>query len=163
MQGKADLVKILLSHEIEIDQRDNAGRTPLGLASAYGHSEVVKLLLNQKTKPDINVRDHFGISPIERAIFGGHLETAKLLLEAGATMTKSELKRQMGSIDALLQGRTGVRASIKQKERIFKTIALLVSTLTQTLNEAEIFCEEELKLTPSLQKEILKSYPHSMK
>jgi hypothetical protein len=156
MQENIELVKTLLAHEPNIEQRDNGGRTALALAAAYGQSEALRLLLKKGADP--NTRDSYGLSALERALFGGHFDATKMLLEAGAQITTPELKRQLGSIDTLLRGRTGVRATAEQRAEIFKTVALLVRSLTHNISEAESFLENDLKLTPALQKQIMKEY-----
>lgn len=158
IQGNLQLVELLLQHKASLAESDNAGRTALALAASYGHIQVVKKLLEKQPKEAILQRDSFGVSPLERALFGGHFETAKLLIEAGAMVSIAELKRQIATIDSLLQGRTGVKIQINQRERIFKTLALVISRLTKTKKEAESLCCDELKLNAPFQKEILKNF-----
>ncbi|MEX0940881.1 MAG: ankyrin repeat domain-containing F-box protein, partial [Candidatus Babeliales bacterium] len=58
------------------------GQTPLHLASLYDYPEVVKLLLENGAKVDI--QDYCGDTPLHGASFSGHTEVVKLLLENGA-------------------------------------------------------------------------------
>lgn len=51
----------------------------LALASAEGHTEIVKLLLQSGTKAAVAASD--GRTPLNTASLHGHLEVAKLLLD----------------------------------------------------------------------------------
>jgi hypothetical protein len=59
-----------------------SGLTPLGLAAAYGHRNVVELLLNQGA--NVNAADAMGQTPLHTAARYGSADVAALLLEHGA-------------------------------------------------------------------------------
>lgn len=61
------------------------GWTPLNAASANGHIEVVRLLLENRA--DITVVDKKGGMPLLTASWYGHVKVVKLLLENGADIT----------------------------------------------------------------------------
>ena len=44
--GRADLVRLLLAHDAEIDAQDCEGFTALILAARFNHREVAKLLID---------------------------------------------------------------------------------------------------------------------
>jgi ankyrin repeat protein len=54
----------------------------LGVASEYGHYEVVELLLLHNA--DIGSVDDRGLNPLHLAVCGGHINTAEVLLVSGA-------------------------------------------------------------------------------
>ncbi|MDP6417437.1 MAG: ankyrin repeat domain-containing protein, partial [Gammaproteobacteria bacterium] len=64
------------------------GRTPL-LSAAYGHKEIVELLINAGA--DVNAKDRHGITPLDAARF--NRETADLLRKHGGK-TGEELKAE---------------------------------------------------------------------
>lgn len=55
-----------------IEARDNAGRTPLMYACAFGALPLVKLLLDKGANR--NSRDLRGLTPLHAAAAGGHVE-----------------------------------------------------------------------------------------
>lgn len=72
----------LLNQGIDPDHTCKGGRTPLYIASRFGHVEIVRMLLSRGA----NVNAIGGICwySLEVASFGGHLEIVRLLLGHGA-------------------------------------------------------------------------------
>ena len=66
---------------IYANKADQAGHTPIHLASEDGHADVLKLLL---AVPGINVspEDGNGLTPLHFACSGGQTEAMRLLLAA---------------------------------------------------------------------------------
>jgi hypothetical protein len=64
--GLLPLLKQWIDRNYEIDQRDNAGRTPLSLAAEKGHETIVKLLLDTG-KVDVDSKDEYGQTPLSWA------------------------------------------------------------------------------------------------
>ncbi len=92
MEGRADLVKLLLAAGADIERPDweataNNGRkfgnTPLHIAAKWGHSEVVAVLLKAGAKidPRENTRH---LTPLHMAILWDQLDVVQQLLAAGA-------------------------------------------------------------------------------
>lgn len=75
--GHADLVKGLFDKS-SIDRTDEDGRTMLWMASARGHDEVVKVLIDGGA--DVNKKGPKGASPFQVACGKGHLMAAGVLL-----------------------------------------------------------------------------------
>lgn len=65
----------------DIDVPDNAGNTPLQIASLEGRADIVQLLL--KAGCDTNCKNVDMDSPLIDAVENGHLEVVQLLLRAG--------------------------------------------------------------------------------
>ncbi len=79
-----DAAHILKSYpDLANAQRDDVGGTPLAVAAAFGHSDVVALLI--KHGADVNARQPLtGYTPLMRAIGEQKTEVVRQLLAAGA-------------------------------------------------------------------------------
>jgi hypothetical protein len=78
-----------------VDQRDDKGVTPLGLAVGFDQVSAIKELLKSGANP--NATDKKGNTPLHYAAAYGRKEAAKLLLEAGA---KPNIKNSDGKTPA---------------------------------------------------------------
>lgn len=65
-----------------VNHQDKNGRTPLLLAAAKGHKDIVKLLL-KVDEIDITRQDKKGRTPLSRAEFKGHHDIVRILLIVG--------------------------------------------------------------------------------
>ena len=65
----------------DLDVADNAGNTPLQIASLEGHADVVRILLSAGC--DIYCKNSDLDTPLIDAVENGHLDVVKLLLNAG--------------------------------------------------------------------------------
>jgi len=70
--------------------KDEDGFTPLHLAAANGHKEIVEFLLT--TKADVNARDNAGSTPLHQAAAaeGQHSDIVELLLKHGADVDAAD-------------------------------------------------------------------------
>jgi hypothetical protein len=75
--------KLLLeTGKVDIDSKDNNGRTPLLRTGQNGDEAIIELLL-KTGKVDIDSRDNFGWTPLSWAAQNGHEAIFKLLLKTG--------------------------------------------------------------------------------
>lgn len=90
-EGNVAQVKQLISQNPALlNDRSEAGRTPLHLASVNGQVKVVALLLGKGA--DVNLKSTKNKrSPLHYAVWKGHTEVAKMLLEAGADLESKEI------------------------------------------------------------------------
>ena len=95
MVGDLTTVKSLTNGDI----RDAQGRTPLYVASCYGHTDIVEHMLS--IGYDINAIDLTGASALMCAIWNNQVEVAKYLINRGADIN---VKNRWGNT-ALKQAR----------------------------------------------------------
>lgn len=78
------VAKWLLSHGVDVDERDAAGRTALMTAAGRtGGSAQVRFLLNQNA--NVNATDRNGGTPLFYSVASAQADSFRLLLEAGSS------------------------------------------------------------------------------
>ncbi|KNE62021.1 hypothetical protein AMAG_07279 [Allomyces macrogynus ATCC 38327] len=63
------------------------GNTPLHMAAANGHKDIVEYLLQHLVAVSVNTQNEQGNTPMHWCAVNGHDEIAKLLIAAGAELT----------------------------------------------------------------------------
>ena len=71
-----------LNWGVDVNARDDRGRTALHYAAECGHDEMVRLLIGEGA--NVNVRDHQGNTPLALAEVHSHQDTSAELKAAGA-------------------------------------------------------------------------------
>jgi ankyrin repeat protein/tetratricopeptide (TPR) repeat protein len=99
-KGDPDKIKTLLKKDGELmDSGDEKNRTPLAVAAARGHKELVRFLVNNGA--NVNAKDINGCTPLMRAKQKGHVEIVNMLLAKGADIPDEEiLKKQLQDKEA---------------------------------------------------------------
>ncbi|KAN0135083.1 Ankyrin repeat-containing domain protein [Lactarius tabidus] len=89
--GRADLVRSLLEHNVDVDLPTSISRlTALGLTSYVGSVEVSRLLIRHGA--DVNTRTRDDWTPLNRASKQGHLNLVLFLIEIGADVNSPNHK-----------------------------------------------------------------------
>lgn len=90
----------LIANGADINQASNEGATPLIIASQYGHSEIVEVLLKNKADPNSSTTS--GTSPLIVSIFNNFTQIVALLLKYGSNRNH------------VFQGCTALEYAVKQ-------------------------------------------------
>ncbi len=102
--GNIDKVKELLKGNINPNIHDKNGSTALVMASLYGYTEIVKLLLNyEKTIVNPNIQDKNGITALIEASRYNHIEIVKLLLNYEKVIVDQNIRRKQDGSTALTE------------------------------------------------------------
>ena len=94
--GQLNIVNILLAHNMNPDERDELGETPLMYAVRYSHTACVLALLDHGANPDI--QDRFGLTVLHKAALHGKLNALNILLARGA---KTKVRDELGQTPML--------------------------------------------------------------
>ncbi len=81
-KNRADIVKVMLEHGVDVDLASLEKVTPLMAAAYSGNSEIVELLLNKK--PKLEEEDRVHKSALIYACGMGNTQVANQLINAGA-------------------------------------------------------------------------------
>jgi len=82
-EGDLDAVRVLVAADAELVRAtDGSDRTPLHLATLYGHLEVVSFLLDSGA--DIDAREEDGETPLHSAAWRSRLDVGRMLIERGS-------------------------------------------------------------------------------
>jgi ankyrin repeat protein len=83
--GKLERVKSMLNRKPRLlNEYAPDGFQPIGLASFFGHVEVVRFLLESGAEVNSSSQNRLKVTPLNSAAAGRHYEIAMLLLERGA-------------------------------------------------------------------------------
>ncbi|XP_029766615.1 ankyrin repeat and death domain-containing protein 1A [Terrapene carolina triunguis] len=95
--GNEQAVRLLLEHEVPVDDKDSFGMNALLLSAWFGHLRVLQILVNAGAK--INCVNKLvllcfqeGLTALHLAVEGGHYDCVKLLLEAGCDVNAQTQK-----------------------------------------------------------------------
>lgn len=81
MGDLAYIRRVLNEHTEQVDFQDTNQRRPLSCAAEFGHTDIVKLLLEHGADPNAQETSDFRTFPLVAAARGNHLEMAEALLE----------------------------------------------------------------------------------
>uniref|UniRef100_A0AAQ4QD78 Ankyrin repeat domain 44 n=1 Tax=Gasterosteus aculeatus aculeatus TaxID=481459 RepID=A0AAQ4QD78_GASAC len=97
--GHPQALEVLLQREREVDQGDEAGRTPLALAALRGHAECVHTLLGKGASPR-STDTQYGRNAVHLAVMNGHTTCVRLCW-MNRTVTPLMLAVAGGHVDAV--------------------------------------------------------------
>ncbi|XP_069612710.1 ankyrin repeat and SAM domain-containing protein 1A isoform X4 [Ranitomeya imitator] len=135
-KGDAHIVRLLIHHGpslAKVNEQNNDNETALHCAAQYGHTEVVRVLLEELTDP--TMRNHKMETPLDLAALYGRLEVVKLLLNAHPNLLSCHTRKHT---PLHLAARNGHRAVV----RVLLDAAMDINYMTEkgsALHEAALF------------------------
>ncbi|XP_043092985.1 ankyrin repeat and sterile alpha motif domain-containing protein 1B isoform X7 [Puntigrus tetrazona] len=135
-RGDVDIVQILIHHgpsHSRVNEQNHEKETALHCAAQYGHSEVVRVLLQELTDP--SMRNSRGETPLDLAALYGRLQVVRMLLTAHPNLMSCNIRKHT---PLHLAARNGHHATV----RVLLEADMDVNTQTEkgsALHEAALF------------------------
>ena len=122
-------MKALLANGADVNERTGGGQTPLILATIFGHTHLIPLLLDAGADPQL--RDNLGLNAIDWAQRRGATEAIevlrnKLVLSSGMTTTRTQTSPR-GSAEPNVEKAT----TVSEEERSRRWIAGLKQRIAE--------------------------------
>jgi ankyrin repeat protein len=111
-EGDRELVSSFIKAGIDINAKEDDGRTALLIAAEKGDAGMAALLADSGA--DVNARDVDGYTALMYAAYKGNLELAELLVNHGADVHAKDKDGWTALRFALLQGKTQVAELLKK-------------------------------------------------
>ena len=131
-RGDIEMVRILLNApDIQINLFTTDGRTALYLAARLGSKEIVELLLDNGSDPDIT--DNEGVAPLHLACSYRDIEIVRILLNAGAdvnAVTSADKYTPHGI--AQIRGAEGIMALLEASRQAIPAAAVATQPVEVT-------------------------------
>ncbi|KAK3587573.1 hypothetical protein CHS0354_004863 [Potamilus streckersoni] len=118
-QGHDEIVKVLISHNADVNLADNAGNTPLLYAAFGKQPEVAEILVNSKGV-NINSQNKSGVVPVYVAVNNADILSLKLLVKKGCDV----------SIQDKVGGDTPMHHAMSQKENQPRVLEIVLGSPT---------------------------------
>ena len=121
--GTVNIVEYLLTTFgtiINIDNSNVVDRAPLFMASFFGHTKIIHLLLNHSTMTisHINKQDTKGFTSLFVAAQNGHFEIVQLLMQHGADVNIAEARSHTPLWIASLRGRNDIVECLIESNKV---------------------------------------------
>lgn len=107
-------VKEAIIQGVDLNVRDNFGKTPLIYAAEKGNEEITKLLIAARPKVNIDEQSNDGKTALIYAAEKGNTKVAKLLIEAGAKLDIKSNDGKTALIYATENGHTDIVNLLKE-------------------------------------------------
>ncbi|KAG8451036.1 hypothetical protein GDO86_003351 [Hymenochirus boettgeri] len=142
-KGDVNIVQLLIHHgpsHAKVNEQNNDHETALHCAAQYGHTEVVRVLLEELTDP--TMRNKRLETPLDLAALYGRLEVVKLLLNAHPNLLNCHIRKHT---PLHLAARNGHRKVV----RVLLDFSLDINYQTENgsaLHEAALFGKTDVVL-----------------
>lgn len=157
-KGYHQIVKEFINHNA-LSRKHNTGGTPLSLAAAEGHLNVVKTLLTHKVDPDETFG--WGDTALITAASKGQLKCVRILLKAGADINLQDNEGLSPLMWAALKGHVKIveililaGANLDLRERRNNLSAIMWAVNKKQPKIIQLLMKAKARTTPDEAKEI---------
>ncbi|KAL6801754.1 ankyrin repeat-containing domain protein [Trichoderma sp. SZMC 28012] len=88
----------LMESDVDLNEKDDDGRTPLSLAAEFGQRDLIQSLIETGEVNLDEADDETGMTPLHWAVVNGHPYVVELLTNAGAQLEIEEKEYQMTAL-----------------------------------------------------------------
>ena len=88
----ATIGKLIDQNPDQVNSFSPDGFTALGLASFFGHLEIVKLLLSKNADPNLAANNQFKVAPIHSACAVSNYDITEILIKNGADVNARQME-----------------------------------------------------------------------
>ena len=132
MNGRIEIVRLLLDKGIDPNMVDKYDKTALHFASISGNTGIVKLLLDRGT--DLDIVDNYGTALMWASMYG-HIDIVELLLAKGSDPNIVNKHGKTALMIAIISGSTGIVKLINDHiDHIALQHALQNLAMTKSIN-----------------------------
>eukprot|EP00029_Vermamoeba_vermiformis_P011545 TRINITY_DN6369_c0_g1_i1.p1 TRINITY_DN6369_c0_g1~~TRINITY_DN6369_c0_g1_i1.p1 ORF type:complete len:449 (-),score=136.63 TRINITY_DN6369_c0_g1_i1:32-1345(-) len=87
MRSDTEAVKTFINSNVDLNEKNERGFTPLHIAALNGSDDLIQLIINNKADP--NIPDDDGLTPLHFATNEGYIDCVIALLDHGADVHKT--------------------------------------------------------------------------
>lgn len=109
-RNRKEIANILLREGADVNLHDNLGSTALHRVVGCGHTELVRMLVNNSKDIDVNKTDNYLNTPLHYGFEEGFQEICKILIDKGA---KNNVRNKQG-LTPLEMAKPELQRSFKQ-------------------------------------------------
>ena len=136
-EGLVDIVKILITSNVDLNFQDAQGETALHVAARYGYEHCAKLLIagtsQQKASLEMTEKT-FGWTPLHIACVDGHANIVEMLIGAGADLNRTDDSGWTAREHAALRGHVKIARKLASHSSSSTSTTLSRSTSPPTPN-----------------------------
>ena len=111
LDDRERVAELLAMDASQVRARIGLRQSPLHIAAAHGHAEIVSILLDSHADP--NAADYHGATPLRATALNGHRQVAEMLVSRGAALDihSAAALGMADRVEAMLQDNPGLASS----------------------------------------------------
>lgn len=131
LSGDEDKLNEIFKIDIDINEIDKNGRSPLHIACETGNNKIARFLILEEA--NLNIQDKEGYTPLHLALDNNNLEIIENLVDNGASIFLKDNKNRTPYSIAFIKGMDYVKAliadeSINDKDKVGKSLIHYAAT-----------------------------------
>jgi len=153
--GDAGAVSTVLANGADVNERTGGGQTPLILATIFGHTHLIPLLLEAGADPQL--RDNLGLNAVDWAQRRGATEVLEVLTNKPRRRSAIEARAETGTpaetrirVEAPSEPNTGNHRSVSQAEKSQRWLAGLKQRIAEQSQQITERSQRDVEESPNI-------------